>query len=297
MALITPTRGLRSSRPEAPEEFVLQPALAPVPTIPTEAANRLDLGLFDGAVLEVDLTLGSLSSVSLVPEFADRDEDPDYMRMPLRNPLDDGTILVRPAALRLDRDGRIHIPLKKAARLMRLLIQGEGDNTGSSITISAIGAADIEEFAGAPGAFREGVEYLETDPDVDFAGAIVQNAAEHADIPGLTRDIGAVESVTLVAQENLDYEVVFWSKDTREGAGPGTDSFIDYVPLAASLGKRIAGAGPFRYALTGLAIPYRDDDATRELHVSLVVRSAAGKSAAPAGAVRLRVGFRPSGGV
>ncbi len=137
------------------------------------------------------------------------------------------------------------------------------------------------------------ISFVRSDKDVDFTGAIAQNDHATADIAALPTNVGVIESISFTAEENLDWEIHFWTASSFDDANLDADSWIEYVAFAIADGVSIANAipGTFRYAATGLSIPYRDTDGTNTLHVSLVPRSAA-KTAGAAGEVVLDVGFR-----
>ncbi len=134
---------------------------------------------------------------------------------------------------------------------------------------------------------------VRSDKDLNFTGAILADDHETEDLTGLNGSVGVIESVTLLAEENLDWEVHFWGSDAFDDADLDADFWTDFVAFAAADAASIANAipGTFRYAATGLSIPYQDRDATTELHVSLVPRGAA-KTGGAAGEVVIEIGFR-----
>lgn len=137
---------------------------------------------------------------------------------------------------------------------------------------------------------------IETDPAVHFTGALATNAAEQEHIalaPPLSgfrnNARGIVQSLAIISKENLDWELILWGNSTCNTADPATDSFIGRWSFVAADAVRVAGANLYYYYIDGLAVPYRDDDQTGELHVSLLNRSAAAKSAGAAGALKVIV--------
>ena len=138
-------------------------------------------------------------------------------------------------------------------------------------------------------------DIIRSDKDTEFTGALVTNAQEQENLPGLTNNNGIINAVTIYSVQNLAWEVNFFSSDTFDSADADLDTFIDRVEFSEGEGLQIAGAGLFRYAVTGLEIPYVDDDATNELHVALVNRSAVAKLAGAPGEIVIRTTVTPIG--
>ena len=86
MGLKTPLTkaGMKTSIADAPEQFTLFDT-AIVPLTKTEVTERIDLGKFDGCHIEIDFTLGSLTDVLVIPEFADTNDNADYHQATLRD--------------------------------------------------------------------------------------------------------------------------------------------------------------------------------------------------------------------
>ncbi len=140
------------------------------------------------------------------------------------------------------------------------------------------------------------LQIVRSDKDVEFTGAIAANDQGVESLTGLNSNIGVIESITLTTEDNLDWEVHLWATDGFSDADLDADSWIEQVSFAAADGVSIANAvaTTFRYAATGLSIPYVDRDGTNELHVSLVARNGA-KAAGAAGEVVLEIAFRAQG--
>lgn len=131
---------------------------------------------------------------------------------------------------------------------------------------------------------------IRSDPASHFTGAIAQNAmeVEALDAPSASFTI---TRIALMAEENLDWDVVFFANANGNDADPADNALIDSIPLRASdiNGRQIAGTGLFLYGVSDFRLPIQSD--SRALHVGLVCRSAAGKTAsAGGGAVTLVVG-------
>ncbi len=143
---------------------------------------------------------------------------------------------------------------------------------------------------------------IRTDKAVHFTGAIAQNVVAHEDIK-LPESIAAglhckaiIKTMMIVSRENRAWEVVFWRKDTHDSTDPALDSFIGLWAFIAGDGLRIAGAGLYRYYIAGLSIPYQDSDDSGELHISIVNRSAAAKTADAVGELEIELGMEDTVG-
>lgn len=139
-------------------------------------------------------------------------------------------------------------------------------------------------------------DILRTVGATQFRTACAQNAmiTENLDLSTL----GAGQNANLVlralqirARENLDYEVWLWGTNGFNVSATDPDQGVCYGfwGFAAADAKQIAGAGLYHSYIDGLAIPYLDVNQLTQLHVGLVNRSAAAKSAGDAGA--LVIGF------
>ena len=148
MGLKTPLTkaGMKTSIADAPEQFTLFDT-AIVPLTKTEVTDRIDLGKFDGCHIEIDFTLGSLTDVLVIPEFADTNDNADYHQATLRDADTNGVITIRPISFKITASGKYHIALKKQGRFMRLFLNGDADATGSTIKVVIAGAHNIDEMA------------------------------------------------------------------------------------------------------------------------------------------------------
>jgi len=134
---------------------------------------------------------------------------------------------------------------------------------------------------------------LQTDKDTAFTDGLAQNAAENENVVGLSANEGAIEDVTIIATERLAYEVQFYATDGFRNADMDLTRYLGSVRFAEGDGIQVAGAGPFYYDAHNLGLPAIDLDGTRELHVTLVNRSAAAKTAGAGGALSVGITFRP----
>lgn len=134
---------------------------------------------------------------------------------------------------------------------------------------------------------------IQTDKDAQFTDALIKDAAENEDLVGLNGNEGIIESVTIIATQQLAYEVSFYGTDTFRTADMDNERFLGSVKFAEGDGIQIAGAGSFRYDVHDLGISVRDFDETMELHVTLCNRSNAAKIAGAGGALSVAITFRP----
>lgn len=119
-----------------------------------------------------------------------------------------------------------------------------------------------------------------------------------------------IKGFTLVATENLQYEIQLFSKAAGGTGVLATENFIgawQFSALSAGPpafpGYPITGDGLFLFYIDGNMIPYIDQDlntggasgANAQLHVRLVNRSAASKTAGADGALILTAWCAPQG--
>jgi hypothetical protein len=143
---------------------------------------------------------------------------------------------------------------------------------------------------------------LKTDSATYFTGAIVQNAVAYADIPlpGALEGIGGrarvrLKMISIISKEALDWELMLFNKDTHATSSVDTDSFCGRWSFVSAMAVRIAGAGLYYYYIDGLDVPYTDADGTGELHLGLINRSAASKTAGANGAISVSLTFEELG--
>lgn len=134
---------------------------------------------------------------------------------------------------------------------------------------------------------------ISSDKDVDFTGALAQNAGANANVVGLPDNEGVIASLSVLADQQLAYEVQFYRSDTFDNADLDLDTYLGSYRFAEGDGLQVAAAGSFKYDVSHLDLPYVDVDGTRELHIKLVNRSAAAKNAGVTGEIVVRVTFEP----
>lgn len=143
------------------------------------------------------------------------------------------------------------------------------------------------------GSVSDKMQHVRTDKDTHFTGTLAQNAQETENVTGLDSNAGSIKSLAILSDQQLDWDVVFYSTDGFVNADADVDSYLGRVEFGAADGRQIAGTGLFRYDAFDLNLPYLDGDGTNELHVGLVNRSATAKAAGDTGEVVLRIGFQP----
>lgn len=128
---------------------------------------------------------------------------------------------------------------------------------------------------------KESFLFVHTDKDTHFTEQLLPYASEYENIVISDAGVGSVpcwvESIRLWSTQNLPWMLSFHRTDNT---APGTDSTADYDqntmiefwPFTAADGY--ASASGYVYAVSGLKIPYRDEDSTAELHVALHNRHA-----------------------
>jgi len=148
---------------------------------------------------------------------------------------------------------------------------------------------------------KESIGFVDTDVANHFTDALVYRASEYEDID-LTGTAGLggearcyITAFRVVSSQNLAWALAVHNK---ANSGAGTDSvightfnnnsWIDYWSWVDTDAMPVGTS--FVYAVTGMKIPYRDDDRTGRLHLSLHNNSTTSKIAAT-GYVQVRIGF------
>ncbi len=147
----------------------------------------------------------------------------------------------------------------------------------------------------------QNIDYIASDKDSHFTGSLAQNAMEVESLlfPSRWRDIDisecVIEGISIQADQNLEFDVIVFSKASADDTDIDLDAFIDFFNFPVTGGKQIAGAGQFYYAspANNVAVPYLDKDNTGKLHVGLVNRSASAKNAGATGEVKITFFLRP----
>lgn len=134
---------------------------------------------------------------------------------------------------------------------------------------------------------QQPVLYIRSTADSDFNSGVAQNALHAIQNLSFPNELKSNEfeiiSITIQSDENLEWDVYLFRKDTGSDTNLNVDTFVEYVNFPATVGKQIGGSGQYYYAMTGLNIFYRDDDESNEIHVGLVNRSTAAKASGASG--------------
>lgn len=142
---------------------------------------------------------------------------------------------------------------------------------------------------------------IRTDPTRDFLDAIAQNAMDTVELTpeGFQGRRFRLTDLLVVSKEALDWEVWLWAKASYAPATPGAAQLLGFWSLPASGAKRIGGAGLYYY-FTPLLDGFYEDLGWAEssqgpnptppaIHLGLVNRSAAAKTAGENGAVLIQM--------
>ena len=139
---------------------------------------------------------------------------------------------------------------------------------------------------------------LSSDKDTHFSGALATNAGEDENLTGLKNDAILITGITVVSDQNLDWDVQFYSTDGFDDTDLDLDTFLGAFKFVAADGDQVAATGPYKYSTSSssnrfIGIDYVDVDATKELHVKLVNRNATSKNAGATGEVVLTFTYLP----
>lgn len=150
-----------------------------------------------------------------------------------------------------------------------------------------------------------GIEYIRSDKDTHFTGALAQHAIEieALSFPAMWGSAGIeeciIEGITIqFEQADLDWDIfLFTTSGNQDTSDLDLDTYLDYFSFTT--GIQIAGANQFYYASPSntMSIPYKDADNTQKLHVGLVNRSATAKNAGATGEIVVQFAVRPIHGI
>lgn len=147
----------------------------------------------------------------------------------------------------------------------------------------------------------DSAEFIDTVKTTHFTGALAQNAIEEENIAMPTNwglvlhNKAVISNITIDSDQNLDWEVQFYAKDTQSDTDEDTDSFITSFFFSSSDGKQNAGTGLWKYDANPAhkEFDYEDEDRTSEWHITLVNRSVTAKTAGAAGSLKVRFRATP----
>ncbi len=149
-----------------------------------------------------------------------------------------------------------------------------------------------------------GTRYIASDKDVHFQGALagsgVVSTGESISMPDDWVTAGiykcVISELTAQTEEDIDLALIFWSNGNFNSTDQDAAKIVSVVQLSATNNERLGGAGQY-YVPNPLIqnIEYVDEDHSGKIHVSLLCKDAAGKSASGSGGeVSIRMGCTPS---
>ena len=143
------------------------------------------------------------------------------------------------------------------------------------------------------------VRQVQSDKDVQFTGAIAQNAGENEDFAsGLELKECALVGIEVISKQNLDWEIWFSSKTCATNFGNtdlDLDGYLGRCLFAVADGKQSTDSGVTSYYYSKeMASPIilRDDTTTNtkfNLHMRLVNRNATAKNAGATGEIVVKL--------
>ena len=87
----------------------------------------------------------------------------------------------------------------------------------------------------------KGLSVIRSDKDLHFTGALAKNASEQENLEGLKSDRITITQVNIRSEQNLHYQLLFFSKDGFTDSDLDVDSFIGAVDLNLPVyGKAVA---------------------------------------------------------
>jgi len=122
---------------------------------------------------------------------------------------------------------------------------------------------------------------IRSDKDVDFDNVDLDTDGEldDADLTGLSSNKIRIKAVRCQCDVLFSFDVLLWSKDTKNTADPDTDSQKGIIRFLTADGFRCetGTSDQYRYESGPIDIPYEDLDGTFELHCSICWRGGADK--------------------
>lgn len=131
-----------------------------------------------------------------------------------------------------------------------------------------------------------------------FRDALAQNAALFLslDVKGLAlgqRVDALLRGIQIVSVENLSWEIWLFRNAQYNTTDCDTNKALGRWSFVAATAVRIAGAGLYNYYIEGLQVPVHDEDGTSKVHMALINRSAASKTAGDAGELAISLTLEP----
>lgn len=144
----------------------------------------------------------------------------------------------------------------------------------------------------------ESIQFVRTDVNTHFTGAIVRYDHETEDLPGLSADKIVIKEINVQSAQPLKYKLWFWSHDSFEDTNLNVDSFktsvlIDFSGTDDETVDRLNNANQYYLDITELNILYEDLDESNEIHCSLQNLSSIDKIAGTNGGVQIDIAYTP----
>lgn len=142
----------------------------------------------------------------------------------------------------------------------------------------------------------EKISTLRTLKGTHFTGAITRTNQETENIAGLTDNKIYIRGINVQSIQNLEYRLIFWTRNTFEDTDLDVDTFIDDVIIDMSDTEstfRIGSANQYYLNVSSLNILYEDEDGNNELHVSLQNLSPTDKAAGASGYIQVDFKYTP----
>lgn len=143
---------------------------------------------------------------------------------------------------------------------------------------------------------------IDSDKDSHFTGALAQNAIENesinmpSDWQTTVVNKCTIKQITLESDQQLDFDLVLYSKSAYANADLDLDNLIDIISFSASSATQMAGANQYYYSYPLVrSIEYSDLSNTSKIHCGLINRSAVAKNAGATGEVKVRFMACPIG--
>jgi len=129
---------------------------------------------------------------------------------------------------------------------------------------------------------------LPIDGNTYFTDALITGASENEDIT-ITNDAIKISNITIYCIQSLNFRLWFYTSDSY-----GVNDVIGYIDLdliTNGVAKIIGATTYYFYSVVDADIPYKDLDASLELHLQLENRSVVAKNAGATGKVQLTLAY------
>lgn len=137
-----------------------------------------------------------------------------------------------------------------------------------------------------------------TSASTQFREALAQNAALFLslDVKGLgvgQRVDALLRGIQILSVENLAWEIWLFRNSQFNNADADVNRAHGRWSFVAANAVRIGGAGLYNYYIEGLQVPVHDEDNTSRVHMALINRSAASKTAGDGGELAIALTLEP----